>query len=440
MQRGNGCHADGSIPAGAPSSARWASPAARASTPSSSARGSRSRPASATIRPWSPTVRTTCSTPTCSRPSCRARRRHLTADERLDLVYDLKQRPPRSIGAELNYETDSRSRAATVLGAPQHLRRRRAVPRRDRRRRAAAVADDEPAQARLPAAEPEPADRRVDPARSARGLRRRLDRRRSRASSARSASSSRSRSAPPALCADRGPEGAGAVVRAPVLPRQGRLGFRQRPVQPDQRRHAGHDRDPFRGSARHQPQVPQGSDHHHALPVTELVTAAWFWPRAASIGALGGVSRDDVPADERFYAGGGGSIRGIGFELAGPLDEDDKPLGGRSVIEGSIELRTRWGENNFGVALFLDAGTVDTSGLPEPRGAGAVRRRPEPALLHAGGADPLRHRLSLESPQGCRLRPTSSTSASDSRSETETREDRTLDLTGHMALAAGDAA
>jgi translocation and assembly module TamA len=82
-----------------------------------------------------------------------------------------------------------------------------------------------------------------------------------------------------------------------------------------------------------------------------------------SVGALGGVGRDEVPADERFYAGGGGSIRGIGFELAGPLDEDDKPLGGRSVIEGSVELRTRFA-NDFGVALFLDAGTVDTSSFP----------------------------------------------------------------------------
>ena len=83
----------------------------------------------------------------------------------------------------------------------------------------------------------------------------------------------------------------------------------------------------------------------------------------ASVGALGGVSRDDVPADERFYAGGGGSIRGIGFQLAGPLDDDDKPLGGRSLVEGSVELRTRF-ENNFGLALFLDAGTVDTSVFP----------------------------------------------------------------------------
>ena len=82
-----------------------------------------------------------------------------------------------------------------------------------------------------------------------------------------------------------------------------------------------------------------------------------------SVGAMGGVSRDDIPADERFYAGGGGSIRGIGFELAGPLDDDDKPLGGRSLIEGSVELRTRFAEN-FGIAAFLDAGTVETSVFP----------------------------------------------------------------------------
>ena len=31
------------------------------------------------------------------------------------------------------------------------------------------------------------------------------------------------------------------------------------------------------------------------------------------LGMLSGASRDAVPADERFYAGGGGSIRGIGL-------------------------------------------------------------------------------------------------------------------------------
>lgn len=82
-----------------------------------------------------------------------------------------------------------------------------------------------------------------------------------------------------------------------------------------------------------------------------------------SVGALFGVSRDDVPADERFYAGGGGSIRGIGYQLAGPLDEDDEPRGGRSLAEGSVELRLRLA-NDLGAVLFLDGGTVFASSLP----------------------------------------------------------------------------
>jgi translocation and assembly module TamA len=83
-----------------------------------------------------------------------------------------------------------------------------------------------------------------------------------------------------------------------------------------------------------------------------------------SVGSIvGNASRDEVPADERFYAGGGGSIRGVAFQLAGPLDDRDRPLGGRSVVEGSIELRSRL-QNNLGAVLFLDAGTVYESSAP----------------------------------------------------------------------------
>lgn len=82
-----------------------------------------------------------------------------------------------------------------------------------------------------------------------------------------------------------------------------------------------------------------------------------------SLGSIFGVSRDQVPADERFYSGGGGSIRGIGFEMAGPLDDKDKPRGGRSVAEGSVELRLKL-SNDLGAVLFLDGGTVFDSTLP----------------------------------------------------------------------------
>lgn len=83
-----------------------------------------------------------------------------------------------------------------------------------------------------------------------------------------------------------------------------------------------------------------------------------------SLGAMDGASRNDIPADERFYSGGGGSVRGIGYQLAGPLDDDDEPLGGRSLTEFSVELRSRFTESIGGVA-FLDGGSVFDNAFPD---------------------------------------------------------------------------
>ncbi|MDX6750039.1 autotransporter assembly complex family protein [Geminicoccaceae bacterium 1502E] len=84
-----------------------------------------------------------------------------------------------------------------------------------------------------------------------------------------------------------------------------------------------------------------------------------------AVGSLVGVERDEVPADERFYAGGGGSVRGIGYQLAGPLDDKERPLGGRSLIELNAELRFDLTES-IGLVTFLDAGSVYESVLPQP--------------------------------------------------------------------------
>ena len=83
-----------------------------------------------------------------------------------------------------------------------------------------------------------------------------------------------------------------------------------------------------------------------------------------SLGAMDGASRQDIPADERFYSGGGGSVRGIGYQLAGPLDKDDEPLGGRSLAEFSVELRTRFTDSIGGV-VFLDGGSVFDNVFPD---------------------------------------------------------------------------
>jgi outer membrane protein insertion porin family len=75
---------------------------------------------------------------------------------------------------------------------------------------------------------------------------------------------------------------------------------------------------------------------------------------ADSLGTIG-----DVPLSERFYSGGEGSVRGYGLRRIGPLSASNDPLGGLSVIEGSIELRRPlfW---KLSGALFVDCGQVGT--------------------------------------------------------------------------------
>jgi outer membrane protein assembly complex protein YaeT len=67
----------------------------------------------------------------------------------------------------------------------------------------------------------------------------------------------------------------------------------------------------------------------------------------------------DVPLSERFYSGGEGSVRGYGLRRIGPLSASNDPLGGLSLIEGSVELRRPlfW---KLSGALFFDCGQVAT--------------------------------------------------------------------------------
>ncbi len=82
------------------------------------------------------------------------------------------------------------------------------------------------------------------------------------------------------------------------------------------------------------------------------------------IGALFGADASEVPGDDRFYAGGGGSVRGFGFQAIGPLDMAGKPIGGRSLLDSSVEARWRV-RDSMGVVGFVDAGNVSDSLYPE---------------------------------------------------------------------------
>jgi translocation and assembly module TamA len=95
-----------------------------------------------------------------------------------------------------------------------------------------------------------------------------------------------------------------------------------------------------------------GFSHYHGLTQDKgLVLAS-----RAKVGFISGASRQGIPADERFYAGGGGSVRGYGFQKLGPLEDGD-PVGGRSLLELGAELRWRVAGNS-GVVGFLEGGQV----------------------------------------------------------------------------------
>jgi translocation and assembly module TamA len=88
----------------------------------------------------------------------------------------------------------------------------------------------------------------------------------------------------------------------------------------------------------------------------ETIPFAPTWAVRGTVGSIWGSANNDLPADERFYSGGGGSVRGYGYQLLGPIN-NGSPNGGRSLIEFSGELRLRVTES-VGVVPFIDAGNV----------------------------------------------------------------------------------
>ena len=75
------------------------------------------------------------------------------------------------------------------------------------------------------------------------------------------------------------------------------------------------------------------------------------------IGSLKIRNFNDLPPNKRFYGGGNGSVRGYGYQLISPVDQDRIPLGGESLLEFGGEIRYRFTETIGGVA-FLEAGSV----------------------------------------------------------------------------------
>ncbi len=82
------------------------------------------------------------------------------------------------------------------------------------------------------------------------------------------------------------------------------------------------------------------------------------------LGSISGASLDEIPATRRFYAGGGGSVRGYAYRTLSPLGPFNQLVGGRSLFEGSIEARIKV-TDTIGIVPFFDAGTAFEGSLPD---------------------------------------------------------------------------
>ena len=108
-----------------------------------------------------------------------------------------------------------------------------------------------------------------------------------------------------------------------------------------------------------QPFIKMQALASHYLKVTNNLV----WANRINLGSIAGAENDDIPASERFYAGGGGSIRGFGYQEVGPQENDD-PTGGRSLVELSTEFRYKF-TDSMGMVAFVDAGQVTEDVSPK---------------------------------------------------------------------------
>lgn len=82
------------------------------------------------------------------------------------------------------------------------------------------------------------------------------------------------------------------------------------------------------------------------------------------LGSIFGATVEDVGAARRFYAGGGGSVRGYAWQAIGPRLPDNTPQGGMSVFEASFEVRHKLTQR-WGVVAFVDAGAIGAEAYPQ---------------------------------------------------------------------------
>jgi translocation and assembly module TamA len=84
------------------------------------------------------------------------------------------------------------------------------------------------------------------------------------------------------------------------------------------------------------------------------------------LGKILGADAPSIAPSRRFYAGGGSSVRGYGYQRVGPIDFENDPVGGSTLTEFSLEARFRLKAfgGNFGLVPFFDGGSLTNKAVP----------------------------------------------------------------------------
>jgi translocation and assembly module TamA len=115
----------------------------------------------------------------------------------------------------------------------------------------------------------------------------------------------------------------------------------------------------FLGSSLDLVQAKAGASAYYSIDADSRYVLAG---RVAA-GAMGGPQLDAIPANWRFYAGGGGSVRGYAYNELGPTVFWGAVVGGKSVFDASAELRVKV-TDTIGVVPFFDVGNAFASSFP----------------------------------------------------------------------------
>ncbi len=108
--------------------------------------------------------------------------------------------------------------------------------------------------------------------------------------------------------------------------------------------------------------------------VSNQVSASTYWPLGANgravlagraaLASLDGAPLLQLPADQRIYVGGGGTIRAYAYQTAGPLAPNNDPIGGKSSLVLNGEARVKITQS-IGIVPFIDAGSYYEKSVPQ---------------------------------------------------------------------------